>query len=196
MRPIQPVTLEGGLVRLIPLDESHIPGLARAAIRPDNWRWQLVPMPDSEDKMRDYLAPAFDARDKGTELPFTITRRETGEIIGSTRYLEIVPEHHVLEIGWTWLAPEVQRTGVNTECKFLLLQHAFDEIGVQRVQLKTDARNVVSRKAIERIGAKFEGQLRKHRIAHDGFVRDTVYYSILDSEWPDVKTHLHRLMTR
>jgi RimJ/RimL family protein N-acetyltransferase len=130
----------------------------------------------------------------GTQIPFAIIHRAGGRAIGSTRYLDIRREHRGLEIGWTWVGTAHQRTSVNTECKYLLLRHAFEELGAVRVQLKTDLRNERSQRAIERIGAVREGVLRKHMALWDGFIRDTVYYSILDSEWPDVRRRLEELL--
>ena len=126
----------------------------------------------------------------GAEVPFAIVLNETNRAVGSTRYMDIRPDHRGLEIGWTWLAPEVQRTRVNTETKYLLLRHAFEGLGAIRVQLKTDARNLRSQRAIERLGGVMEGVHRRHMQMHDGHIRDTVYYSILDTEWPTVKSKI------
>jgi len=130
------------------------------------------------------------ARDEGREVPFVIVDRRSGRIAGSTRFLEITPAHRGIEIGWTWLSPDAWRTAINTECKRLLLGHCFDTLGMIRVQLKTDRRNERSQRAIERLGATREGVLRHHRIMPDGYLRDTVYYSILAEEWPAVRTRL------
>ena len=141
-------------------------------------------------EMEAWIALALDAQERGTEVPFAIRDRGTGQVLGSTRYLNIMPKDRGLEIGWTWLTGAARRTSVNTECKYLLLRHAFETLGAIRVQLKTDSRNVTSQRAIERIGAVKEGILRNHVIMPDGYYRHSVYYSILDSEWPSVKAHL------
>jgi RimJ/RimL family protein N-acetyltransferase len=130
----------------------------------------------------------------GREVAFAIVSSASGTAVGSTRYLDIQRAHRALEIGWTWIGPPWQRTAINTECKLLLLGHAFDNLGAHRVTLKTDARNVRSQRAIERIGAVREGVLHRHRVCWDGFVRDTVYYGIVDGEWPQVKTRLEGML--
>ncbi|MBI4841836.1 MAG: GNAT family N-acetyltransferase, partial [candidate division NC10 bacterium] len=132
----------------------------------------------------------------GTQIPFAIVERASGKAIGSTRYLDIRRGDRGLEIGWTWIGLPFQRTAVNTECKYLLLVHAFEDQRAVRVQLKTDLRNEASQRAIERLGAVREGVLRKHMVLWDGFIRDTVYYSIIDSEWPEVKRRLQRRLAR
>jgi N-acetyltransferase len=129
-------------------------------------------------------------------LPFVVTHLESGRIAGATRYLNIMPHDRGLEIGGTWYGVDSQRTAVNTECKYLLLTHAFESLGCIRVQLKTDSRNERSQKAIERIGAKKEGILRNHMILPDGVIRHSVYYSILESEWGDVKKRLEGMLEK
>ena len=126
----------------------------------------------------------------GREIAFAIVDAASGRAVGSTRYLDIERDHRALEIGWTWIGPAWRRTPINTECKLLLLTHAFEALAAHRVTLKTDARNVVSQRAIERIGAVREGVLRRHRVCWDGSIRDTVYYGIIDAEWPAVKARL------
>jgi RimJ/RimL family protein N-acetyltransferase len=140
------------------------------------------------------LAAAFQRRDAGIEQPFVILDHGSGELAGSTRYLDIQPLHRGVEIGWTWIAPAYQRTAVNTHAKFLLMRHAFETLGAIRVSLKTDSRNERSQRAIERIGAKREGVLRNHYIMPDGYYRDSVYYSVIDTEWPMVKERLDAMM--
>jgi RimJ/RimL family protein N-acetyltransferase len=130
----------------------------------------------------------------GREVAFAIVATPSGQAVGSTRFLDIQRPHRALEIGWTWIGVSWQRTAINTECKLLLLGHAFDTLGAHRVTLKTDARNERSQRAIERIGGIREGVLRKHRVCWDGFVRDTVYYGILDHEWPQVRTRLEKML--
>jgi prepilin-type processing-associated H-X9-DG protein len=148
------------------------------------------------DDAAGFIAEALVEQDRGTDIPFAIIDAGSGTVAGSTRYLEIRREHRGLEIGWTWLGPKYQRTGINTECKYLLLSHAFDTLDAMRVQLKTDSRNVQSQKAIERIGAKPEGVLRAHMLMWDGHVRDSAYFSITTEEWPTVKEGLRQMLER
>jgi RimJ/RimL family protein N-acetyltransferase len=187
---VEPVTLEGVVARLEPLRPKHAEQLYTAGRDPGIWRYMPVEPSASVATMRAWIERALEDQATGTQLPFAIIQRATGQAIGSTRYLNIVPQDRGLEIGWTWLAPAVQRTAVNTECKYLLLGHAFETLGAIRVQLKTDSRNLVSQRAIERLGAVREGVLRKHMIVQGGYQRDTVMYSIVDSEWPAVKARL------
>jgi RimJ/RimL family protein N-acetyltransferase len=161
---VVPVTLEGALVRLEPLGQQHAEGLLAAAQDEMIWRYLPVPMPRIAQEMRAIIESALEAQAAGKELAFAILERESGAVVGSTRYLNIALADRGLEIGWTWLAPRVQRTGVNTECKYLLLCYAFETVGAMRVQLKTDSRNVISQRAIERLGAVKEGILRKHML--------------------------------
>ena len=149
-------------------------------------------MEATETWIRDSLA----AQSAGTDLPFAVVLADTGVAVGSTRYMDIRRAHRGLEIGWTWLAPGVQRTRVNSETKYLLLTHAFETLGAVRVQLKTDARNTRSQRAIERIGAVMEGAHRRHMLTWAGHIRDTIYYSILDTEWPQVKQKLQVILAR
>ena len=142
--------------------------------------------------MAAYIALALAERDAGRALPFATVDRATGTIIGSTRYAAIEPTHRRVEIGWTWLGRAWQRTAANTEAKYLMLRHAFETLGCVRVELKTDALNERSRAAIRRIGAREEGTLRRHMVTSTGRIRDTVYYSILDAEWTQVKAELER----
>lgn len=191
---VAPVTLEGTLVRLEPLRLEHAEGLLVAAQDPAIWRYLTMPMPATLAAIHNYLEKMLAAQAAGRELAFTILERASQKPIGSTRYLNIQPADRGLEIGGTWLMPAMQRTGVNTECKYLLLRHAFETLGTIRVQFKTDRRNVISQRAIERLGAVKEGVLRKVMILYDGYQRDTVFYSILDDEWPAVKARLEARM--
>ncbi len=193
---VAPVTLTGRHVRLEPLSEAHVKGLAAVGI--DAEIWQLMPYGPirTEDDIRSWVRSILKHADEGTDLPFAVIHLASGRVAGATRYMEIRPPHRALEIGGTWYGAEFRRTAVNTECKYLLLRHAFEDMGCIRVQLKTDSRNVRSQKAIERIGAKREGVLRNHMILPGGIVRDSVYFSILDSEWPAVKKHLETLLAR
>ena len=187
---VRPVTLEGHGVRIEPLGLEHAEDLYAAAQDPDIWRYMPADPSRSLEAIRGWIAEALDARAAGGEMPFAIADRVSGRAVGSTRYLDIHPRDYGLEIGWTWLARPVRRTRVNTECKYLLLRHAFETLGAVRVQLKTDVRNEVSQRAIARLGAVREGVLRKQRILESGFVRDTVMFSIIAEEWPAVKAGL------
>ncbi len=186
---LEPVTLEGPIVRLEPLVMAHVEALAEVGLAPELWRWTLTFVANRAD-LRDYVATAVAEREEGKSLPFAVIEKATGKAVGSTRFANIDLVHKRLEIGWTWYGTAYQRTGVNTETKLLLLTHAFETLGLHRVELKTDSLNAKSRAGIERIGGKLEGIFRKHGIAWDGHVRDTVYYSIIDTEWPAVKAAL------
>lgn len=192
----RPVVLAGTTIRLEPLGLQHAPDLFQAAAEKSIWSYMpLSGFPDmeaTETWIRDSLA----AQTAGTDIPFAIVLADTNVAVGSTRYMDIRCAHRGLEIGCTWLAPGVQRTRVNTEAKYLLLTHAFENLGAVRVQLKTDARNIRSQRAIERIGAVMEGAHRRHMLTWDGHIRDTIYYSILDTEWPQVKQKLEAILAR
>ena len=192
MMIVQPVSLTGSIVRLEPLSEAHVPDLA--IVGRDETIWQFLPYGniDTEAKMHDHVKMLIDRAKRGTDLPFAVVLLESNQPIGCSRYLEIRKDHRSLEIGGTWYGGAFQRSGVNTECKYLLLSHAFETLGCIRVQFKSDARNHRSHKALERIGAVKEGILRKQMIAKDGQIRDSIYYSIIDSEWPSVKGKLEK----
>lgn len=194
----KPITLElpTGLARLEPLATAHVPDLLVAAADPDIWRYLPEFQPRTSAQMLAFVEKALATAAGGTEIPFAIIDRSSGRCIGSTRYLDIQPANRHLEIGWTWLATAAQRTSINTECKLLLLRHAFEDLSAIRVQLKTDGRNLRSQNAIMRIGAIYEGRLRQHRIMPDGFVRDTVYFSVIADEWPGVQQRLMRKLER
>ncbi|HST88403.1 MAG TPA: GNAT family protein [Ktedonobacterales bacterium] len=191
---VQPVTLMGTAVRLEPLGLQHADDLFAAAQDPDIWRYLPVDPSAAPAALRAWITAALDAQTAGGELPFAIRDRATGRALGSTRYLNISARDRGLEIGWTWLARPARRTTVNTECKYLLLRHAFETLRAVRVQLKTDRRNTVSQAAIERLGAVREGILRKHMLVANGYIRDTVMYSVTDDEWPGVKVRLQRML--
>jgi RimJ/RimL family protein N-acetyltransferase len=191
-----PVVLFGDAVRIVPLDPVHAEDLFAAAADPEIWQYMPIPPPESVDRVRAWIDEAWQHVSTGEQLPFALINSATDRAVGSTRYLEIRRQWRTLEIGWTWLAKPAQRTRINTETKFLLLRHAFEDLGALRVQFKTDARNLQSQQAIERIGAVREGVLRKQRINHDGFVRDAVYYSVIDTEWPAVKADLAERLQR
>ncbi len=184
-----PAELLGKRVRLEQLTERHFPGLHEAAQAPEIWRWMPADL-RSKEALRTWMEQAFANRDEGRECPFAIIAQKDGRILGSTRFMEMDRGNRSVEIGWTWLHPSAWGTGLNKECKFLLLRHAFDVWGVVRVQFKTDARNVRSRKVIEGIGAVFEGILRCHRLLPGGRRRDSAFYSIVDTEWPHVRGRL------
>ena len=188
---IERVILQGRWVRLEPLEEAHVPDLSAVGLEDDIWRYMRYGLVRTEEEMRAWVIELLTREKKfGEDLPFAVIYNENGRAIGVTRYLNIHQEDRNVEIGGTWYALAYQRTAVNTECKYLLLRHAFEVWGCVRVQFKADVRNVRSQRAIERLGAVKEGLLRKHMILPDGYVRDTVIYSILDEEWPAVK---HRL---
>jgi N-acetyltransferase len=192
---ISPVTLEGQSVRLEPLSFSHHAGLCDVGLAEELWRW--IPQPvRTPEEMREYIATALKSQTEGSALPFATVERATGKVIGSTRYGNIDRVNRHVEIGWTWLGSEWQRTAANTEAKFLMLRHAFETLGCLRVELKTDSLNERSRNAILRIGAKEEGIFRNHMITHSGRIRHSVYYSIIDSEWPAVKVCLIEKLSR
>jgi len=201
---VSPVTLEGQYVRLEPLTLSHEESLNGAARDGDLWNTQVTIIP-APAGMKDYIQFALDGLAQGNQLPFVIVRkggkgvppvidaqdaRATSQVVGSTRFYEIFPNDRKCAIGYTWLAKSVQRTPINTECKLLLLTHAFETWKCVRVELITDVLNEESRAAILRLGAKQEGILRKHLILPSGRVRDSVFFSIIDDEWPEVKQGL------
>jgi N-acetyltransferase len=193
---VEPVVLIGRHVRLEPLSEAHIPGLTVAGGDSSIWRYMLYGEITSQEKMGDWVRDLLSRKAAGTDQPFAVIQLASGKVAGATRYLEIRPAHRGLEIGGTWYGKEFQRTPVNTETKYLLLRHAFEVLGCIRVQLKTDSRNERSQKAIERIGAMREGVLRNHIILEGGIYRHSVFYSILDSEWPSVKARLEGMLAR
>jgi N-acetyltransferase len=186
---VTPVTLEGRHVRLEPLAKAHLAGLAEVGLDEELWRW-IPTAVRTREEMAAYIETALQEQERGVSLPFAILEKATGRAIGSTRYGNIDRTHHRVEIGWTWVAREWQRTAMNTEAKYLLLKHAFESLGCMRVELKTDSLNEKSRAAILRIGAKEEGIFRNHMITASGRIRHSAYYSIIDSEWPAVKARL------
>jgi len=192
---IQSITLEGGVVRLEPLTLAHQQALCLVGLDPDLWKVGLASL-STPEAMKSYIETALKGQEAGTMLPFVIVERATEKIVGSTRYMNIERQHRKLEIGHTWLARPWQRTAMNTEAKYLLLQHAFESLGCVRVEFKTDVLNDRSRAALLRIGAKQEGILRKHLITQTGRERDSVYYSIIDTEWIEVKKKLEEKLRR
>ena len=196
MMNVEPITLMGRFVRLEPLSEEHVPGLAAIGQDDEIWKYMVYGSIHTEDDMRGWVRDILDRAAQGSDLPFAVIDLASGCIAGATRYLEIRPEHRSLEIGGTWYGSAHRRTRVNTETKYLLLEHAFERLKCIRVQIKTDSRNERSQRAIERLGAKKEGVLRNHMILPDGHVRHSVYYSIVASEWPYVKARLLEMLSR
>jgi RimJ/RimL family protein N-acetyltransferase len=191
----KPITLVGRCVRLEPLTFAHASDLLAAlAIDQDIWRYLREDPPDTVAGMEAVIATRLAEQDTGTLIAFAQIDQASGRAVGSTTYLNISRRDRGLEIGNTWLGKPWQRTGINTEAKYLLLRHAFEDLGAVRVQLKTDGRNLQSQAAIARLGAVREGVLRKHSLVRNGFIRDSVMFSILDTEWPDVKARLRATM--
>ena len=190
-----PIVLDGDFVRLEPMTLEHLDGLSEVGLDPDIWRFTLA-LIRTREEMRSYMEAALQLQREGTTLPFVTIERSSGQIVGSTRFGNYDPANHRIEIGWTWIAPRWQRTAINTEAKYLMLSHAFEKLHCVRVELKTDVLNGPSRKAMLRIGAKEEGIFRKHLLVWDGRYRDSIYYSILDEEWPEVKQQLEKMLTR
>ena len=195
MIKLHPITLEGHGVRLEPLAQEHHDGLVAAACDGRLWELWFTSVPEPE-QMQLYISQALAGQQEGHTLPWTVRDLTSGAIIGSTRYHDIVKEIDRVEIGYTWYAKRWQRSHVNTGCKLLLLGHAFDGLGCKVVGLRTDHFNFASQRAIEALGAKRDGVIRHHRARRDGSVRDTVIYSIVASEWPDVKRHLEMRLAR
>ena len=194
MLKIEPITLTGNIVRLEPLQMRHATELYQVAQDPAIWTYMPITPIRSLAAMEQIIATAIQDQEDGICIPFTIIDLAQKRAVGSTRYLDYSIHDRTLEIGWTWLAPSVQRTGTNTECKYLLLRHAFEHWNAIRVQLKTHHMNFKSQHAIERLGAVKEGTLRNHRIMPDGSYRHSVLYSIIESEWPSVKAGLEAKM--
>jgi RimJ/RimL family protein N-acetyltransferase len=186
---VAPVTLDGSIVRLEPLSLDHAEGLAQVGLEPAVWRWTIA-RPKTVEDIRGWIESALARQQAGTELPFATIDRSTGRPIGSSRFLTIVPEHRRLEIGWTWVAPAWQRRGANQEAKYLQLRHAFEDLGANRVEFKTDSRNEKANPALLSIGATFEGTFRNHMIMPDGPLRHSNYYAVVVEDWPGVKAML------
>lgn len=190
MRIDPAIVLEGRAVRLVPLRLEHAAALFEQGHDEEIWRYLPIDMPADVDAMRAWIQAALAQAAVGAAVPFAIVRRANERLIGSTRFHEIALEHRGLEIGWSWLSRAYWRAGINTECKYLLLRHAFEQLGAIRVQLKTDLRNVRSQRAIEGLGARREGVFRNHRIIKGGYRRTSVYFSIIDEDWPTVRARL------
>jgi N-acetyltransferase len=183
--------LTGRLAIVEPLAAEHEPGLIDAATDSAMFEWMPVDMTSAE-ALRRWLATTLESGRAGREIPFAIRDARTGAVVGSTRFLELRLEHLRAEIGWTWLARPTWSTGINVECKLMLLDHAFEHAGLRRVEFKTDARNERSRGALLALGTQFEGILRKHMVVRDGGARDSAYYSVIDDEWPSLREQLRR----
>jgi RimJ/RimL family protein N-acetyltransferase len=195
VQQIVPVTLEGHGVRLEPLEPAHADPIAEAVRDGELWRLWFTGVPQPDQAVA-YVASALEGQRAGSMLPWAVRELASGDIVGSTRYHDIVPAIDRVEIGYTWYAARWQRSHVNTACKLLLLQHAFDTLGCLVVGLRTDNFNFASQRAIESLGAKKDGVLRHHQARRDGTVRDSVMYSILSTEWRDVKRHLELRLER
>jgi RimJ/RimL family protein N-acetyltransferase len=187
--------LEGRQARLEPLSRDHLNGLADVGLEPAIWRWMPFTMSSRED-LAGFIDTALAGQAAGREQAFATIERSSGRVVGSTRYLNIEPAHRRLEIGYTWLAPAWQKTAINSDAKLLMLDHAFAELGANRVEFKTDARNEPSRNALLGIGATFEGIFRRHMIVQQGQLRDSAYFSIIVDEWPSVRQHLAQRVER
>lgn len=189
MQPVGPVTLERSPVRLVPLELEHEEGLKAAAADGELWNLRVTSVP-APHETRSYIETALQARVDGHRFAFAVLDAATGAVIGSSSYHDIVPAVERLEIGYTWYAASRQRSAVNTTCKLLLMQHAFETLGAKLVGWRTDNYNFASQRAIERLGARKDGVLRHHALRRDGTVRDTVMYSLAAGEWPEVKAQL------
>lgn len=190
---VKPIALEGETVRLEPMGQEHAQGLYNRGRSAADWAYMPRACFVDQADVRHWVDEALE---QPKQLPFVIVEKEKGRVVGSTRYLNIRQEHRSLEIGWTWLGQEWLRSGVNTEAKYLLLRHAFERLGCVRVEFKADERNLRSQQALERIGATREGVLRKHMLVQGVFHRNSVYYSVIDEEWPEVKERLQALLSR
>jgi len=192
---VTPVTLTGRQVRLEPLSLGHLERLCEIGFEESLWRWGVSSIQSAED-MKDYVSTALQSQAEGTALPFVTIESSSDRIVGSTRYANIDKENRRLEIGWTWIASPWQGTVINTEAKYLMLRHAFEVLGCNRVEFKTDSLNEKSRRALLRIGATEEGTFRNHMIVQGGRLRHSVFFSIINSEWPRVKADLEEKLAR
>ena len=188
---IEPTVLSGEIVRLEPLGVAHVPALTRVGLHPELWQWTTTRI-ENEREMAEYVQSALDWARAGTALPFVTIAQATGEVIGTSRFANIDRANRRVEIGWTWVTPEWQRTGANVEAKLLMMEYAFERLGCIRVEFKTDSLNQKSRRALLGIGAKEEGTLRNHMVVWDGRLRHSVYFSVIESEWAGVKSLLQQ----
>jgi RimJ/RimL family protein N-acetyltransferase len=189
LRWVEPVVLEGRIVRLEPLSMTHLDDLAEVALDPAIWQWTLA-RPTDTATLGEWIQAALANAAAGAEMPFATLDAATGKAIGSTRFMSIVPEHRRLEIGWTWLGKARQLSGANREAKLLQMTHAFEALGANRVEFKTDSLNEPARRALLGIGSTFEGVFRNHMIMPGGRLRHSAYYSVVSEEWPAVKARL------
>jgi len=192
---VEPITLTARGITLLPLALEHEDGLRAAAADGELWNIRVTSVPEPE-KTRSYIEDALAMREAGNRFAFAVTDAESGKVLGSTSYHDILPAVKRVEIGWTWYAKSVQRSHVNTTCKLLLMTHAFETLGCHVVGWRTDNFNFASQNAIERLGAKKDGVIRDHALRRDGTIRDTVMYSLRTGEWPEVKAHLLYLLNK
>ena len=192
---VEPVTLMGKFVRLEPLAETHVPSLAKVGLEPEIWRFMRYGKVETESQLGAWVRELLNLQAQGTDLPFAVVYQPSGNAIGCTRYLNIEHSNRSVEIGGTWYGLEYQGTLVNTECKYLLLKHAFETLACVRVCFKADTRNLRSIHALEHIGVIKEGVLRNHMILPGGFIRDSIIYSLLPEEWPQVKHQLEKRLS-
>jgi RimJ/RimL family protein N-acetyltransferase len=192
--PLQKVILQGHSVRLVPVDYSHLDQLLVWSAEEDIWRYMTFAHLASRDELEAWIGPAIDANQRGAELNFAIIDEASRSAVGTTSFYRVVPEHKRLELGKTWLGSPYRRTHINTAAKYLLLRHAFETLRTNRVELNTDARNLRSQRALERLGAVRDGVLRCHMVMRDGFVRDTANYSFTMRDWPASKARLLNLL--
>lgn len=192
---IQMEILKNDIVKLIPMELAHVDGLFQAAQDERIWTHMSVELLTRES-VELYVTDAVNKRESGTDFAFVIVDAQSDQIIGATWYLDISLQHKRLEIGSTWLNPSYWRTNLNTNCKYLLLQYGFEELGMQRIQIKTGHENIRSQQAIERLGATKEGVLRNHMIRKEGTIRHTVMYSIIQEEWPEIKKHFETVLMK
>lgn len=188
--------LEGRIVVVEPLAAEHEAGLRSAAADPAVWRWLPWNAAESEETFHAWMEDALARTSAGSECAFAVLASESGEPLGSTRYLALRPEHRVLEIGWTWMTSRAWGTGANAEAKLLLMEHAFEDLGCMRVEFKTDALNERARAALEALPARFEGISRKHMLVRGDTVRDSAWYAVVDDDWPQVRAHLRDRISR
>ncbi len=191
---IEPLILTGRYMRLEPITAAHIPDLAKVGLEEEIWRYMRYGKVESIEQLSAWVGELLELQAQGTDLPFVVIHLESKAAIGCTRYLNIDTTDRSLEIGGTWYGLDYQGTMVNTECKYLLMKHAFEVLGCVRVWFKTDRRNLHSQRALERLGVVKEGVLRNHMILPDGYIRDSVVYSVLPNEWPEVKMMLEARM--
>ena len=190
---VESVTLQGTHVRLEPLTLDHHAALCEIGLDPELWRWTIANIRTTDD-LRRYLETAIQEREQGRSLPFATVHAPSGRVVGCTRFGNIERAHRRLEIGWTWVGTAWQRSAINSEAKYLMLRHAFETLGCMRVEFKTHALNQKSQNAMRRIGCVEEGRFRKHMLSDRGLARDTVWFSIIDDEWPAVKARLEGMM--